>query len=113
MVISQVNGDYECKGEWMKKYLEQVRKRVGKHQTKFVQIPKEENKQANRLAKAASTEHMLIPSNILSFIQLSPQRNGMDVQEIGSQDNWTTLIVLYLRDNTLLDSKEAAMKLKV
>ena len=26
VVTSQVNGDYECKGEWMKKYLEQVRK---------------------------------------------------------------------------------------
>ena len=56
---------------------------------------------------------MLIPSKVLFFIQLSPQINGMDVQEIGSQDNWTTLIVLYLRDNTLLDSKEVAMKLKV
>ena len=28
VVTSQVNGDYECKGERMKKYLEQVRKRV-------------------------------------------------------------------------------------
>ena len=108
-----MNGDYECKGERMKKCLEQVKKRVGDHQTKFVQIPKEENEQANRLANAALAEHMLIPSNVLSFIQLSPQINGMDVQEIGSQDNWTTLIVLYLRDSTLLDSKEAAMKLIV
>ena len=29
VVMKQVNGDYECKGERMKKYLEQVRKRVG------------------------------------------------------------------------------------
>ena len=29
VVTSQVNGDYECKGERMKKYLEQVRKRMG------------------------------------------------------------------------------------
>ena len=27
VVTSQVNGDYECKGERMKKYLEQIRKR--------------------------------------------------------------------------------------
>ena len=26
VVMKQVNGDYECKGERMKKYLEQVRK---------------------------------------------------------------------------------------
>ena len=54
-----MNDDFECKGERMKKYLEQVRKRVGKFQAKFIQIPKEENKQAYRLAKATSIEHML------------------------------------------------------
>ena len=45
----------------MKKYLEQVRRRVGKLQAKFVQVPKEENKKADRLAKTASAEHMLNP----------------------------------------------------
>ena len=44
VVTSQVNGDYECKGERMKKYLEQVRKWVDDNlQAKFVQIPREEN----------------------------------------------------------------------
>ena len=52
----------------MKKYLEQVRKRVGEFQAKFVQIPKEENEQVDCLAKAASVEHMLIPSKVLSFV---------------------------------------------
>ena len=37
----------------------------------------------------------------------------MVVQEIGSKGNWTTPIVSYLRDITLLDGKEAARKLKV
>ena len=41
VVTSQVNGDYECKGERMKKYLEQVWKRVSELQAKFVQIPRE------------------------------------------------------------------------
>ena len=36
VVTSQVNSDYECKGERMKKCLEQVRKRVGNLQAKFV-----------------------------------------------------------------------------
>ena len=36
VVTSQVNGDYECKGEWIKEYLEQVRKWVGDLQAKFV-----------------------------------------------------------------------------
>ena len=61
-VTSQVNGDYNCKGEWMKKYLKQVKKQTSDLLAKFLQIPWEENEQADRLAKATSTEHMLIPS---------------------------------------------------
>jgi len=52
----------------MKKYLEQVRRWVGELQAKFVQVLGEENEKADRLAKAASAEHMLIPSKVLSFV---------------------------------------------
>ena len=79
VVMSQVNGDYECRGERIKKYLEQVRKQVAKFQAKFVQIPREENEQADRLAKTASVEYMLIPSKVLSFVQLLPLINGVSV----------------------------------
>lgn len=79
VVTSQVNGNYECKGERMKKYLEQVKKRINDLQAKFVQIPREENEQADHLAKAASIEHMLIPSQVLSFVQISPLINGVNV----------------------------------
>ena len=72
VVTSQVNGDYECKGERMKKYLDQVLKHVNKWQAKFFQIPREENEQVDRLAKAASAEYMLLPDKVLSFIQISP-----------------------------------------
>ena len=46
----------------MKKYLEKVKDQVNNLRVKFVQIPREENEHADRLAKAASAEHMLIPS---------------------------------------------------
>jgi len=72
IVTNQVNGDYECKGEWMKKYLEQVKRRVDDLRAEVVQIPKGENERADRLAKAMSTEHMIIPSKVLSFVQFSP-----------------------------------------
>jgi len=64
-----VNGDYECKGERMKKYLEQVRKWVENDlQAKFVQIPRKKNEQADCLAKATLAKHMLISSKVLSFV---------------------------------------------
>ena len=79
VVTSQVNGDYECKGKRMKKNLKQVRKRVADLQTKFVQIPRKENKQADHLAKVVSAEHILISSNVLSFVQILPLIDGMGV----------------------------------
>ena len=36
VVTNQVNGDYECKREMMKKYLEQVKRRVDNIQAKVV-----------------------------------------------------------------------------
>ena len=84
VVTSQVNGSYECKNEQIKKYLEQVKDRVNNLQVKFVQIPREENEHVDCLAKAASAEHMLIPSQVLSFIQISPLINSISVQEIDS-----------------------------
>ena len=74
-----MNDDYKCKGERKKKYLEQVRKWMGKFQAKFVQILREENKQADHLAKAASTKHMLIPGKVLSFVLLLPLKDGVGV----------------------------------
>ena len=91
VVANQVNGDYECKGERMKRYLDQVRARVDDLEAKIIQISRGENEQADRLAKAASVEHMIIPSNVLSFVQLSPLIDSSNVQEIGSESNWTTV----------------------
>ena len=68
VVTNQVKGDYKCKGKRMKEYLEQVKKIVDDLQAKIVQIPRGENEQANRLAKAATTENMIIPNKVRSFV---------------------------------------------
>ena len=60
VIISQVNCSYECKSERMKKYLDEVKGRIGCLQIKFVQIPREENECA-----------VLVPNQVLSFIQTS------------------------------------------
>ena len=59
VITSQINGKYECKSERMKKYLEEVKNRISSVGVKFVQIPKEENKCADHLAKVASAESMI------------------------------------------------------
>ena len=71
VITSQVNGNYECRNERMKKYLEEVKSRINGLEVKFVQIPREENECANRLAKAASAEFMNAFEQVLSFVQTS------------------------------------------
>ena len=61
VVISQVNGGYECNNGRMKRYLEEVKNRISSIKVRFVQIPREENECADRLAKVASAEFMLVP----------------------------------------------------
>ena len=63
----------------MKRFLDQVRRRVDELKAKIIQIPKGENEQANRLAKAASAEHMTTLDNVLSFVQFSPLIDTIDV----------------------------------
>ena len=90
-----------------------MKRRVDDLQAKIVQIPRGENEQADRLAKATSAEHMITHCNVLSFVQLSPLIDSDDVQEIGSESNWTTTIASYLKDGVVPNEKEAARKLKV
>ena len=55
---------------------------------------------------------MLISSKV-SFVQLSLVIDGVVMQEMVSEDNWTTPIVSYLRDDILPDGKETVRKFKV
>ena len=114
VVTSQINGDYECKNEKIKRYLEEVRNRISSLEVRFVKIPREENKCADRLAKAASAKFMLVPEQVLSFIQNSSLIDDeMNVQEVDPESNWATPLVSYRRTGVLPDGKDAARKLKV
>nr|XP_023900522.1 uncharacterized protein LOC112012361 [Quercus suber] len=113
VIVNQISGEYECKGERMKKYLDQAKRRMNELKVKIIQIPRGENEQADRLAKAASAEHMATISNTLSFTQLSPLINAVDVQELGPKNDWTTPLTSFLKNDILPNEKEAVRKLKV
>ena len=61
MVTSQIKCNFECRNERMKKYLEEVKGRIAGLEVKFIQIPREENECADRLAKVAFAEFMNAP----------------------------------------------------
>ena len=71
VITSQINGEYECRSERMKKYLEEVKNRIDNLEVKFIQIPRDENERTDRLAKAASAEFMIPFEHVLSFVQIS------------------------------------------
>ena len=89
----------------MKKYLEEVKSQISGLEVKFVQIPREENKCADRLAKAASAEFMNAFEQVLSFIQTSLIIDDrVQMQEITAEESWTTPLIAYLRSGTLQGS---------
>ena len=113
VVTSQINCGYECKNERMKRYLEEVKYRIGNLEVKFAQIPREENECTNHLAKATSAEFMLVPNQVLSFVQVSSFINdGTNMQKVDSECNWTTPLISYLRTGVLPDEKDIARKWK-
>ena len=114
VITSQVNGGYECRNKRIKKYLEEVKSRISSIEVKFVQIPREENECADRLAKAASAKFMNASEQVLSFVQTSSLiDDGKQMQEIDVEENWTTPLKAYLQSGTLPNGKDAARKLKV
>ena len=114
VVTSQIIGDYECKNERITRYLEEVRNRTSSLKVRFVQILKEENECADRLAKATSAEFMLVPEQVLSFVQVSLLiDDGTNMQEVDSESKWTMPLISYMRTGVLPDEKDAARKLKV
>ena len=114
VITSQINGDFECRNERMKKYLEEVKGRIVSLEVKFVQIPREENECVDRLAKAASAEFMNAPKQVLSFVQTcSLIDDGGKIQEIDVEEDWTAPLKEYLGSGSLPDEKDATRRLKV
>ena len=92
----------------MKEYLSMVKSKMGEEfSVKFVQIPREENEKADRLAKTASAECIDIPNQVLSFIQYSPAIDKVEIHVIPLGINWTTPIISYLKNGTLPEDRNA------
>ena len=108
LVIGQVNGTCEAKEERMKKYLNRVLRLVKKFkEADFVQLPREENIEADTLAKETSTSEVM---DEFDEIQYLPSIDFLEVHQIEGEENWMTPIVSYLKDGKLLEGKDEARK---
>ena len=85
LVMGQVNGTYEAKEEQMKRYLNKVRRLIKKFsEAHFVQVPREENMEADTLAKKASVSEL---TNEFDEIQYMPSIDLPEVQQIREEEN--------------------------
>ena len=111
LVMGQVNGTCEAKEERMKKYLEKVLQLVKKfNETNFVQIPKEENMEADVLAKEASANQ---PMDEFDEVQYIPSLDILEVLQVQNEGNWMTPTILYLKDRSLPEGKDKARRLRI
>ena len=78
LIMGQVNGMYEAKEDQMKKYLNKVRRLVKRFkEASFIQILKEENMEADALAKEASASESM---DEFDEIQYMPSIDLLEVQ---------------------------------
>ena len=97
VIVRYINRDYEAKGERIKEYLSMVEERVSqKFLARLMQILREESEQTDRLAKVASVEHMVVNSQVLSFVQNIPAIDKIDVQVIPIGVDWMMPKFFYL-----------------
>ncbi|XP_030930774.1 uncharacterized protein LOC115956584 [Quercus lobata] len=111
LIMGQVNGTYEAKEERMKKYLGRVMRLVKRFEkADFVQIPREENVEADTIAKEASADESLGKSDEVQYV---PSIDAQEVQQVDNKENWMTPIISYLKDGRLPEEKDEARKVRV
>ena len=109
--MGQVNGMYEAKEERMRKYLNKVMRLMKRFEkADFVQIPREENVEADTIAKEASANESM---DEFDEIQYMPSIDISEVQQVESRGNWMTPIISYLKDERLPEEKDEVRKLRV
>ena len=102
---------YEAKEERIKKYLKKVLQLVKKFEvTNFVQIPREENMEANALAKEALANQPMDKFDVVKFI---PSIDILKALQVQNEGNWITPIISYLKDESLPEGKDEARRLRV
>ena len=85
LIIGQVNRTYKAKEERMRKYLSKVVRLVKKFkEANFVQILREENMEADTLAKEASMNEAM---DGFDEIQYMPSINLLEILQIGGEKN--------------------------
>ena len=101
----------EAKEDRIKKYLSRVKLIVKKFkEASFVQLPREENMEADVLAKAALAG---VAMDEYDKVQYWRSIDLSKIQQVEGEENWMTPILLYLKDGRLPEDKDKARRLRI
>jgi ribonuclease HI len=111
LIVGQMKGEYEAKEDRMKKYLMVVKDLLTHFEkVELLQIPKEDNVAADRLARLASSG---IEIDGFIEIQRRPSMEEEIVNSIIVNTTWMSPIIRYLREGTLPTDRTEAHKLRI
>ncbi|KAK0597534.1 hypothetical protein LWI29_026267 [Acer saccharum] len=115
VVVNQVLDEYQARDESMITYLELAKELLGRFKEyRIIHVPREENEQADALAKLASATINIWPKSISMIRLLQPSIvKSKEVGAVfGERDSWITPIKEYLINDVLPSDPLQAKRLK-
>ncbi|XP_075492570.1 uncharacterized protein LOC142530631 [Primulina tabacum] len=111
LITQQIKGIYEAKDDRMLKYLQLIRAQAESFMDWSIeQVPREENSEADDLAKMAASLSEVNTREVLHIIRLvlSTEEGASPMPE----DSWMTPLIAYITNHELPEDKARAQKIK-
>ena len=114
LVVGQITNEYEAKKDRMKRYLKLTSQLVSNFDNvRNSQVPREENFEANKVARLASSNSDVGRPRLYIEVQIIPSIEGLDVTYVQSKSSWMDPILAYIRDGKLLPNQSEARNIRV
>ena len=113
LVVGQVRRDFEAKETRMQKYLKLTNQLVSNFDhAEFVQIPRDQNAEADEVARSVSIDSQAKVNDWRLEKQNSPNIEEFQTFLGHTCFGWTSPILSYLKDGRLPPNREEAKKIK-
>ena len=114
LVVGQITNEYEAKKDRMKRYLKLTSQLVSNfYNVRNSQVPREENFEANKVARLASSNSDVGRPRLYIEVQIIPSIEGFNVAYVQSKSSWMDPILAYIRDGKLLPNQSEARNIRV
>ena len=108
-----MTNEYEAKEDRMKRYLTLTNQLVSNFDdVKITQVPREENSEADEVARLASSDTNEGRPGLDMEVQHLSSIKGFDVNYVQSRGSWMDLIITYIKDGNLPTDPSEARKIK-